>query len=115
MHPERVEAAVERFVEQHLGDMATLEAMEQILRATNVKLAGDDRAAAAAQNAKVLQSLFLSHTHLARVAGNLAEAAQRLQERIVTLESAIAPLQEAVINLQLRLQAEEEARDRAAG
>src|SRR4051812_35901717 len=103
MHPEQVEAIVESAIEQHLGDMPTLERMLQILRSTNVRLAADDETKAMAQNAQILHSLFLSHTNLARVASNLAEAAQHLQERIVTLESTIAPMQEAIINLQMRV------------
>src|SRR5689334_6017666 len=109
MHPEQIEAIVQHMLEQQLGDQQTLEKMLLILRSTNVRLSADDEAAAMAQNAKILQSMFLSHTNLARVAGNLAEAAQRLQERIVTLESTIAPMQEAILNLQLRVKALEDA------
>jgi len=104
MHAEQVEAIVERTFEQYLGDAQTLANMQSVLRKTNVRMSAQEPdVAAMAQNAKILQSMFLSHTNLARVVGNLAEAAQRLQERIVTLESTIAPLQEAVINLQMRV------------
>jgi len=103
MHPEQIEAIVERILEQRLGDVQTLENMQTVLRKTNVRMCQEGESQAMAQNARILQSMFLSHTNLARVAGNLAEAAQRLQERIVTLESTILPLQQAVINLQERV------------
>ncbi len=111
MHPEQVEAVIDRVLEQRLGDAQTLENMQTVLRRTNVRMCPEGESSAMAQNAGILQSMFLSHTNLARVVGNLAEAAQRLQERIVTLESTIAPLQEAVINLQLRVKAMEDAKE----
>jgi hypothetical protein len=110
MHPEQIEALIDRVLEQRLGDAQTLTNMLMVLRRTNVRMCTEGESTAMAQNAGILQSLFLSHTNLARVAGNLAEAAQRLQERIVTLESTIAPLQEAVINLQLRVKALEDTK-----
>jgi hypothetical protein len=108
MHSEQIEAIVERAIEQRLGDMQTLDNMLTVLRKTNVRMCQEGESPVVAQNARILQSMFLTHTNLARVVGNLAEAAQRLQERIVTLESTIAPMQEAVINLQLRMKAMEE-------
>jgi hypothetical protein len=109
MHPEQIEAVVERLLENRLGDIQTLENMQAVLRKTNVRMSQEDETAAMAQNARILQSMFLSHTNLARVVGNLAEAAQRLQERIVVLESTIVPLQQAVINLQERVKILEDA------
>lgn len=109
MHSEQVEAIVERALEQRLGDIQILENMLTVLRKTNVRMCQEGESTVTAQNARILQSMFLSHTNLARVVGNLAEAAQRLQERIVTLESTIAPMQEAVINLQLRVKVLEDA------
>lgn len=109
MHAERVEAIVERALERHLGDPEMLDNLLAVLRKTNTRMAAPDQAADA-QNAKLMQSVFLSITNLARVVGNLAEAAQRLQERIATLEGAIVPTQEAVLNLQMRLRQLEDAR-----
>jgi len=113
MHAERVEAIVERTLERYLGDVQMLENLEAVLRKTNTNMAGPDMAVTA-QNAKLMQQMFLGFTNLARVVGNLAEAAQRLQERIATLEGTIAPLQEAVINAQVRLRQIEEGGTGAA-
>lgn len=104
MHPEQIEAIVERTLEQYFGDIPTLKNLQAILQKTNLRMAGETESSDMAKNSKLFPQLFLSHTNLAKVVGNLAEAMQRLQERIVTLESTIPPLQEAVINLQIRLQ-----------
>ncbi len=112
MHSEQVEAIVERTLERYLGDVQTLENLQAVLRKTNTHMAGPDQAADA-QNAKLMQSFFLSLTNLARVVGNIAEAASQLQDRITALETTIPAMQEAVLNLQLRVRAIEDAAPRS--
>jgi prefoldin subunit 5 len=107
MHSEQVEAIVEKTIEHYFGKVETLEGLQAILQKTNLKMVPEGESSQMAQDAKLIQSLFVSHTNLARVVGNLAEALQRLQERIVILESTIPPMQEAVINLQVRLKSVE--------
>lgn len=110
MHSEQIEAVVERTLEQYLGDVETLKNLQAILQRTNVRMAEEGESSEMAKNSKLLPQLFISHTNLAKVVGNVAEAMQRLQDRIVTLESTIPALQEAVINLQLRVKELEDAK-----
>lgn len=103
MHREQVEAIAQEVLERRFGDSKTLDDLQTILQRTNINMTAPGESDEPARQAKLIHSMVMSHSNLAKALGGLAEAAERLQERIAQLEASNAAMQEAIINLQIRL------------